>query len=141
MSIGVLHHLPEPEIGLRAIAGLARPGGTVHVYLYWMPEVRWHATVLRGVTWARRFTVRLPHRVLHLLCYPLAAGLAVVVVGPYRLLRRRPRSAKFAAALPLKTYADYPFRVLVNDQFDRLSAPLERRYDRAEVEAMLQRAG
>jgi SAM-dependent methyltransferase/uncharacterized protein YbaR (Trm112 family) len=141
MSIGVLHHLPDPETGLRAIAGLARPGGTVHVYLYWMPEVRWHATVLRGVTWARHFTVRLPHRVLHVLCYPLAAGLAVAIVGPYRIMRRRPRSARLAAALPLKTYADYPFEVLVNDQFDRLSAPLERRYDRDEVEAMLQRAG
>jgi hypothetical protein len=43
--------------------------------------------------------------------------------------------------LPLKTYADYPFSVLVTDQFDRFSAPIEHRYDRGEVESMLQRAG
>ena len=43
--------------------------------------------------------------------------------------------------MPLKTYADYPFGVLVNDQFDRFSAPLERRYDADEVAELLDRAG
>jgi hypothetical protein len=46
-----------------------------------------------------------------------------------------------ADVLPLQTYADYPFGVLVNDQFDRFSAPLEERYEREEVKAMLERAG
>ena len=41
----------------------------------------------------------------------------------------------------MKQYARYPFRVCVNDQFDRLSAPIENRYTRAEVEAWLLRAG
>jgi hypothetical protein len=113
----------------------------VHVYLYWVPEQAWHARVLRAVTAARRVTVRLPHRLLHALCVPLAALLALTVVWPYRLLRRVPRLRRPAEAFPLKTYADYPFGVLVNDQFDRFSAPLERRYTRAEVEEMLQRAG
>jgi hypothetical protein len=42
---------------------------------------------------------------------------------------------------PLKTYADYPFRVLVNDQFDRFSAPIERRFTRVEVEEVMRQAG
>jgi hypothetical protein len=46
-----------------------------------------------------------------------------------------------AAALPLKTYADYPFSVLVNDQSDRFSAPLERRYTSDEVRDALTAAG
>jgi hypothetical protein len=41
----------------------------------------------------------------------------------------------------LKTYADYPFGVLVNDQFDRFSAPLEHRYTEEEVRDMLTRSG
>jgi hypothetical protein len=86
-------------------------------------------------------TVRLPHRLLHALCVPLAAVLALAFVWPYRLLRRIPRLRRLAEAFPLKTYADYPFGVLVNDQFDRLSAPLERRYTRADVHAMLEEAG
>ena len=141
MSIGVLHHLPDTERALRSIAGYAKPGGHVHVYLYWVPEQRWHRRLLRAVTALRRLTVRLPHPVLHALCYPLAALLLVAFVAPYRALRKRPRTARLAAALPLKTYADYPFSVLVNDQFDRFSAPLERRFTADEVRAAMEAAG
>ena len=141
MSIGVLHHLPDPERALRAIVPLARPDGRVHIYLYWVPERAWHRAVLRLVTGLRHATVRLPHAVLHALCYPLAAALLVGVVIPYRELRVRPRGRRLADALPLKAYADYPFGVLVNDQFDRFATPLERRFTRAEVAAMMGRAG
>ena len=141
MSIGVLHHVPHTERALRSIARYARPGGEVRVYLYWVPERRWHRVVLRFVTAARRVTVRLPHHVLHALCYPLAVCLFAFVVIPYRILRRRRRGRRLADALPLKTYADYPFSVCVNDQFDRFSAPLERRFTADEVQDMLRSAG
>ena len=141
MSIGVLHHLPDPRRALKSVAHYARPGGWLHVYLYWQPEVAWHRALLSLVTAARRVTVRMPHRLLHQLCYPLAAALWITIVGPYHRLRKRSRFARLADALPLKTYADYPFAVLVNDQFDRFSAPLERRYTRLEVEMLLTDAG
>jgi ubiquinone/menaquinone biosynthesis C-methylase UbiE/uncharacterized protein YbaR (Trm112 family) len=141
MSIGVLHHLPDPDRALSRLARLARPGGHIHLYLYWVPERVGHERALRAVTAARRITVRLPHWLLHALCVPLAGALMGAVVGPYRLLRWRPRGRRIAAAFPLKTYADYPFAVLLNDQFDRFSAPLERRYTRLEVESMLRKLG
>jgi SAM-dependent methyltransferase len=141
MSIGVLHHLPDTERALRSIARYAKPGGHVHVYLYWVPERASHRRVLALVTGLRRLTVRLPHGLLHALCYPLAALLHVAFVAPHRALRRRSRGRLIAETLPLKTYADYPFGVLVNDQFDRFSAPLERRFTAADVRAMMEAAG
>jgi SAM-dependent methyltransferase len=33
-SVGVLHHLEQPEAGLRALAPLLRPGGLLHLFLY-----------------------------------------------------------------------------------------------------------
>jgi 2-polyprenyl-3-methyl-5-hydroxy-6-metoxy-1,4-benzoquinol methylase len=50
MAIGVLHHLPDTGRALRRIVRHARPGGRVHVYLYWVPKVRWHRWALRLVT-------------------------------------------------------------------------------------------
>jgi SAM-dependent methyltransferase len=141
MSIGVLHHLPDPARALRSMTCYARTGGHVHVYVYWVPEQRWQRRALRLVTAVRRVTVRVDHRLLHALCYPIAATLLVAFVAPQRALRRRPRGRSTAAGLPLKAYADYPFGVLVNDQFDRFSAPLERRYTAQEVRQSLTAAG
>lgn len=33
-SVGVLHHLSDPSAGLRALEGLLKPGGIIHLYLY-----------------------------------------------------------------------------------------------------------
>ena len=140
-SIGVLPVLPDPERSFRGLVRFARPGGHVHIYVYWIPRQRWHQRTLAGVTAARRFTVRLPHRVLHALCIPLAAILYGAFILPFRFARSRPALARFAEALPLKAYADYPFGVCVNDQFDRLSAPIENRHTADEVASWFKSAG
>jgi SAM-dependent methyltransferase len=141
MSVGVLHHLPRPEPAFQSIVRFARPGGRVQIYLYWVPFRRSHRFVLRWVSAVRRLTTRLPHPLMRALAYPLAALLYVTCVVPYRLMRRWRHLARIADVFPLKTYGDYPFKVLVNDQFDRFAAPLEHRYTAPEVEGWLERAG
>ena len=141
MSIGVLHHLPNTQRAINALVLFVVPGGKLHLYLYWVPELSWHRQLLRLVTLTRRVTVNLPHRLLHEICYPIALALSVLVVIPYRVLRNRRRGRRIAHLLPLKAYADYPFGVLVNDQFDRFSAPIEQRFSRAQVQVMMERAG
>jgi SAM-dependent methyltransferase len=141
MSIGVLHHLANTAEAVSGLVPFVRPGGHLHIYLYWQPEIPWHRTVLRAVTAARRVTTRMPFWLLHNLCYPLSVLLWLGFVLPHRLLRLNPRTANLAEALPLGTYADYPFGVLVNDQFDRFSAPIEQRFTRDEVWSLLQSAG
>jgi hypothetical protein len=42
---------------------------------------------------------------------------------------------------PLAIYVKYPFNVLYNDQFDRFSAPIEKRYSEEEVRDLLESAG
>jgi 2-polyprenyl-3-methyl-5-hydroxy-6-metoxy-1,4-benzoquinol methylase len=140
MSIGVLHHLPDTGRAIERLKEHVRPGGHLHLYLYWQPSRASHRAVLRLVSTARSVTTRMPRGLLHVLCYPLALLLLVFVVVPYRILRRVPRLRRIAEWFPLKAYADYPFGVLVNDQFDRLSAPIERRFTRDQVETMMRDA-
>jgi ubiquinone/menaquinone biosynthesis C-methylase UbiE len=141
MAIGVLHHLPDPPRALESLARLVRPGAYIHIYVYWIPSRRWHRFLLRLVRAARRVTTRMPRPLLRALCYPIAVVLFTIFVFPYRITRRFRRLRRFSSALPLKTYADYPLKVCVNDQFDRFSAPLEWRFTADEVEKMLYDAG
>jgi SAM-dependent methyltransferase len=141
MAIGVLHHLPDPPRALKSLARLVRPGGYIHIYVYWMPSSAWHRSLLRLVTTVRRVTTRMPQPVLHVLAYPIAAALFGLFVLPYRISRRVPTFARATYGFPLKAYADYPFGVCVNDQFDRFSAPIEWRFTAGDVKSMLEGAG
>lgn len=141
-SLGVLHHLPDPEAGFGRLVAHVRPGGRVLVYLYHALEGEpVKQAILRAVNVARRFTIRLPHRVLLPLTTALGYGLYAAVVLPYKALSKVPATRAFAESMPLKSYAPYPVRVIVNDQFDRFSAPIENRYRKDEVEGWLSRAG
>jgi 2-polyprenyl-3-methyl-5-hydroxy-6-metoxy-1,4-benzoquinol methylase len=140
-SIGVLHHLPNPEAAFQNLLRFLKPGGAVQIYLYWKAERRpIKAAMLSGISAARRLTTRLPHGIVHALAYPIAAIAFLFFVWPYRLLRRVPGFNRMAEDIPLKQYANLPFRVCVNDQLDRFSAPIENRYTRADVQNWLVRA-
>jgi SAM-dependent methyltransferase len=141
MAIGVLHHLPDPRRALKSLARVVRPGGHIHIYVYWIPSRRWHRFLLHLVGAARRVTTRMPRPLILGLSYPLAVVLYGMFVLPYRLTRRMPGLRRMAVAFPLKAYADYPFGVCVNDQFDRFSAPLEWRFTADDVEALLRDVG
>lgn len=141
--LGVLHHLEDAERGLRELVRAARPGAWVLIYLYHDPSelAPWRGTVLSLVTAARAVTTRMPLGLLGPLTWLLAVGLFLAYIGPAKLLSRLPVLREPLAGLPLGQYVRYPFRVLWNDQFDRFSAPLEKRYRRAQVEALLREAG
>jgi 2-polyprenyl-3-methyl-5-hydroxy-6-metoxy-1,4-benzoquinol methylase/uncharacterized protein YbaR (Trm112 family) len=140
-SIGVLHHLPDPESAFRNLLRYIKPGGWIQIYLYWRPENQpVKRALLSLVTAARRITTRIPHRLLYGLSFPAAAVAFAGFVWPYQLLLAAGLK-DVAERMPMKQYAKYPFRVCVNDQFDRLSTPIEFRYTRDEVEGWLRRAG
>jgi SAM-dependent methyltransferase len=131
-SFGVLHHLEDPRAGFDRLRQLLAPGGVLSLYLYSRPRRAGARQFgLAGAAALRRLTVRLPHRTLRTLSTPIAALLFVTVVAAGRMgdaLRVRRLSA-----LPMSTYRDKPFRSLVLDTFDRLSAPIEFRFTWADL--------
>jgi SAM-dependent methyltransferase len=138
--LGVLHHLDRPEEGFRALVERLAPGGQLLLYLYSRPgttDVR--AVALTLASFVRTLTVRMPHPLLKALSGPIAALLYGGVVAPGRWGQRR--GIKALAGLPMDTYRDKPFRSLVLDTFDRLSAPVEHRYVWSELEPWFAEAG
>ena len=137
-SLGVLHHLGDTERALREIVRKLRPAGRLRIYLYWKRH-GWQGQLLKIVSAARRITTRLPFPVLRGTCLVLGVGLFGGVILPYRALSAA--GVRRHANWPLFVYTKYPFGVLYNDQFDRFSAPIEKRYDPDDVRRLLVSVG
>jgi SAM-dependent methyltransferase len=137
-SVGVLHHLVESERALAGLVRKVRPGGRLRVYLYWKRH-GWKGRLLSLITAARSVTTRMPFGMLRAACRVLSVALYAAAVLPYRALSWL--GVRGHQDWPLFVYSKYPFSILYNDQFDRFSAPVEKRYDRHEVKGLLEAAG
>ena len=137
-SLGVLHHLPDPEAAFRSLLTLVRPGGAIFIWVYSSAR----QTTNRILETIRRRTARLPHPATRALSF----GAALVDWGgfivPYRLARRLLGPRVDRVTLPrIRLYARYPFQVVYADWFDRLAAPIRHYYDREDMVAWGARAG
>lgn len=142
-SLGVVHHLEDPRVGVRSLAALVRPGGQLRLYVYRSldEEGALKRGFLAAVTAIRRLTVRLPFWALHAFVWIVALMATLSFLIPRRLLRHWAIGDRLTRSLPLVHYVDVPFRMLVAEQFDRFGAPIEGRFRRTEVESWLKESG
>jgi SAM-dependent methyltransferase len=140
-SYGVLHHLPEPDVGLRGLVGALAPGGMLVAYVYedFSEQPRLWRWLLRATNQLRWVTTCLPHRALYVACWALSPAMFLLFTLPYRALRSVGVCHPFVAAIPFR-HATGPMS-LPGDLFDRFAPPLERRYSRVAVEWLMRCAG
>lgn len=139
-SLGVLHHLPDPERGFRALLPLVKPGGAIFVWVYSTARPVVNALLEA----ARAVTRRLPRPVLHGLSVAAAGMDWGGFIGPYRFARRLPGVGPLAERLTfprIKLYAQYAFQVSAADWFDRLAAPRRHYYGPDDLAGWAERAG
>ena len=89
VSIGVLHHIPEPDPVMRAVHHALKPGGAFVAWLYGREGNGLYLAIVQPL---RAVTTRLPHRLLDGLCHILNGVLALYVA----LARRMP--------VPMRSY-------------------------------------
>lgn len=138
--LGVLHHLADPDAGMRSVARAT--DGPMLVYLYYALDnrPRFHRMLLGAATAVRMVTSRLPKRAMFGLSWLIAA----VVYWPLARLAwvlDRLGLASVAHQVPLSHYRDYSFKFMAGDAFDRFATPIEKRYSREEISAWLARYG
>lgn len=138
-SVGVLHHLPDPERGFRALVSRLRPGGHISAWVYGREGNGW---IVHLVSPAReRVTSRLPYSVL----VPLSTALTVPLWLATQLVYRPARGTRVQRALPYAAYlsyiADLGFREQRTIVFDHLVAPVAHYLARDEFAAWFARAG
>jgi SAM-dependent methyltransferase len=139
-SLGVLHHIPDTAAALAACVALLKPGAPFLVYLYYRFDNRpaWFRLVWKASELFRAVISRLPARLK-----PLVTDvIALLVYWPLaRLAWAGERLGLNTRNMPLYGYRDYSFYTMRTDSRDRFGTPLEQRFTRAEIRAMMERAG
>lgn len=131
VSIGVLHHIPEPDPVVEAAFHALRPGGHMLVWLYGRES---NEMYLRFAVLLRAVTKRIPHILLIAICTILNVTLDLYIFG-CRLL-----------PLPMRSYmrnvlSRFPRSVRKLTIYDQLNPAYAKYFYKNEAESLLRRAG
>lgn len=139
-SLGVLHHVPDTEAAIRAVATKLKAGAPFLIYLYYAMDNRplWYRAIWRFSNVFRIVISNLPP-VMRLV---ISQIIAVVVYWPLaRFAALVERAGLSPTAIPLESYRNRKFYVMRTDAYDRFCTRLEHRFTRSQIEQMLSYAG
>lgn len=138
--LGVLHHVPDTAAGLAAAVATLKPGAPFLLYLYYAFDNRpaWYRGLWRAGEALRFVVSRSPLPLRYVLSQAAAFGLYWPLA---RLARALERAGRDVSTMPLAAYRDYSLYTMRTDALDRLGTRLEKRFTRAEMHAMMERAG
>jgi SAM-dependent methyltransferase/uncharacterized protein YbaR (Trm112 family) len=141
-SLGVLHHLDDPDAGMRSLVGRLKPDGSLLIYLYYALDNRplFHRLLLRVVTLVRLGTSCLSKPLMHWLSRLIGVTVYWPLARLSRLLERRGAESA-ARQIPLAFYRNHSLRLMIADAFDRFATPIEKRYSRRQIRDWLARYG
>lgn len=139
-SFGVLHHMPDPAAGFRAIVPFARPDGgavVVWVYGYEGMTLSYRLSHMRAM---HRFTRRWSGAARARASAAVAGVLSALYWEPLRALRTLGLGA-LVRRMPLADYVDHPWRTRIAGVHDRLSTPITHFHDLGELSEWCRAAG
>jgi SAM-dependent methyltransferase len=126
-SIGVVHHLADPDAALARLKQAARPGGLVLVWLYGAENNGWVVWLFNPLR--RLLFSRLPLGVVHCLSLPMTSLLWLAL------------RAGFARKPYMRLIRGFSFRHLRAIVFDHMIPRIARYYTRSEAVELFARAG
>jgi SAM-dependent methyltransferase len=126
-SIGVVHHLSDPDAAVAQMTRAVKPGGQVLLWLYGRENNGWIVHLFNPLR--RTLFSRMPLQLVHALSWPLTALLwCALRVG-------LPRGAYYRL---IRQFSFEHLRAIV---FDHMIPRIAHYYTRAEAEGLLARAG
>jgi len=140
MSLGVIHHLDNPQNAMNQIFRFLKCGGTFLGYMYYNFENKgnWYKTIWRISNLGRYLISILPNPVKK----STADLLALMIYWPLaRVYLLSSRLGMKISDFPLKQYADKSLYVMRNDCLDRFGTRLEKRFSQSEIKSILIVAG
>lgn len=139
-SLGVLHHVPDTERGIKSCVSKLKKGAPLLLYLYYKFDNRpwWYRLVWRTSEIGRFLVSRTPYPVRHL----LSQGIALTVYLPLSRFSSLLETLGFNVdSVPLSFYRHKGLYILRTDALDRFGTSLEKRFTKDEIRRMMERAG
>ena len=131
--LGVLHHIPDPQVGLNSCVSKLKKGSPLLTYLYYKFDNRpkwyfiiWYLTVL-----PRKLISLLPFQIKLL----ISKLIALFIYLPFDNFGIKLRD------LPLYDYRNKSFYFMQTDAFDRFATKIEKRFTKNEIIQMMHHAG
>ena len=138
--LGVFHHLPDPEEGVKSCTAKLKRGAPFLLYLYYAFDNRpvWFRILWRVSNVGRLVIARLPARLRTL----IADMTAVFCYWPLaRTARLLERFGYDVSSFPLAFYRTLSFYTMRTDALDRFGTRVEHRFTRQQITRMMTAAG
>ena len=139
-SLGVLHHVPDTQDGIRCCVRKLKKGAPFLLYLYYAFENRplWFKAIWRASDILRRIISVSPHPIK----YAVSQIIALMVYFPLsRLALLFDRLGINVTNFPLSIYRTKSFYTLRTDALDRFGTRLEQRFTKSQIEKMMLASG
>lgn len=142
-SLGVLHHIPDTQKAMQACVDKVKMNGHFLVYLYYSFDNRGfgYKFLFQCSNLFRRVICKLPFSIKRIVC----SSIGIIVYWPMArigtLLKKLLPKLSFYKKLPLYYYHDKSLHIMKNDSLDRFGTPLEQRFSKAEITAMMKKCG
>lgn len=135
-SLGVIHHLPQPQSGFEGFKKMLKPGGLIVIWVY---NRRHNKRAIYLYEPIRAIIKRLPKPFVYRLSYIPAA--LVQGLNYFANLLNKLGLKNLAKKMPFSYYAKFPFNMKLNDSFDVLATPKSNYYLVEEIETWFRQAG
>lgn len=139
-SLGVLHHVPDTEAGIRSCVSKLKTGAPFLLYLYYAFDNRpvWFRWLWHIANFARKAMSELNPTLKYWMCQIIS----VVLYYPLaRLSLVLEKLGVDVSSFPLSWYRRRSLYVMRNDALDRFGTRLEKRFTASEIRRMMAAAG
>ena len=142
-SLGVMHVLPDPSKAISSLKSLLAENGQLLIYTSYDLENRpqYFRLLKRSVDLLRQVTARAPAFCSYPIAFAVAGGIYLPLVYLGTLLESLGLHDVERRVPLYQTYRGKSFRLVLNDAVDRLTAPLENRYSKEEIDQWFSEAG
>jgi ubiquinone/menaquinone biosynthesis C-methylase UbiE len=139
-SLGVLHHVPDTEAGIKACVDKLKVGAPFLIYLYYAFDNRpwWFIAIWRLSDGLRKVISILPNGLRFFTSQIIALLIYFPLAKTSRLLENIGVNIN---NFPLSGYRNCSFYTMCTDALDRFGTRLEKRFKKDQVLSMMEKAG